>query len=75
MSEYTFCIALNFIIILLEAWIGYLVVEYKVTGGFWFMAFLLLFLQEPNKPENKTEDSVVSEMKIAEHNDDMKKNS
>ena len=53
MKEREFCFYVNVMIILLEAWIGYLVVEYEIGGGFWFMMFLLLFL---HSPDNKDED-------------------
>ena len=59
MKEREFCFYVNAMIILLEAWIGYLVVEYEISGGFWFMMFLLLFLQSPDilSEENDEEKS------------------
>lgn len=65
MSEHTFWFAVNFIIVLLEAWIGYLVVEYEVTGGFWFMAFLLLFM---GSPDSKEDNETVKDNKLNENN-------
>lgn len=59
MKEREFCFYVNAMIILLEAWIGYLVVEYEISGGFWFMMFLLLFIQSPDilSEENDEEKS------------------
>lgn len=48
MTKWDFCFYVNALILVLEAWIGYLVVEYEISGGFWFMAFLLLFIQSPD---------------------------